>query len=70
MSKLNLKQAREQAGLKLEDVAKQVCTTLAEVKSWEAGKSSPKMEQGMYLAMLYGLKIGNIDFRLEAQMEG
>ena len=70
MSKLNLKQAREQAGLTQERVAKQVGTTLAVVKGWEDGKGSPKMEQGMYLALLYGLKIGNMDFSLEAQMEG
>lgn len=69
MNKVNLRQARKQAGLKLEYVAKQLCITLDEVRSWEAGKGSPKMEQGMYLSMLYNMPISNINFSLEAQME-
>lgn len=55
MSKLNLRQAREKAGVSVEFVAEQMGVSVELVKSWEAGERSPEMAQGFSLSMLYGV---------------
>lgn len=55
MSKLNLRQAREKAGVSVEFVAEQMGVSVELVKSWEAGERSPEMAQGFSLSMLYGI---------------
>lgn len=67
MSKLNLRQAREKAGVSVEFVAEQMGVSVELVKSWEAGERSPEMAQGFSLSMLYGMSLNDITFNLQAQ---
>lgn len=67
MSKMNLRVARVKAGLDKAYVAEQVQVSQETLTNWEKGKTSPEMQQGAYLAMLYGVKISDIDFSKEAQ---
>lgn len=70
MSKLNLRQAREKAGVSKEFVAEQIGVSVEVVKSWEAGERSPEMAQGYSLAMLYGMSLNDMVFNLQAQEGG
>lgn len=67
MSKLNLRQAREKAGVSVEFVAEQMGVSVELVKSWEAGEISPEMAQGFSLSMLYGMSLNDMTFNLQAQ---
>lgn len=67
MSKLNLRQAREKAGVSVEFVAEQMGVSVELVKSWEAGERSPEMAQSFSLSMLYGMSLNDITFNLQAQ---
>lgn len=67
MSKLNLRQAREKAGVSVEFVAEQMGVSVELVKSWEAGEKSPEMAQGFSLSMLYGTSLNDMTFNLQAQ---
>ena len=70
MDKLNLRQAREKAGVSKEFVAEQMEVSVEVVNSWEAGERSPEMAQGYSLAMLYGISLNNMVFDLQAQEGG
>lgn len=67
MSKLNLRQAREKAGVSVEFVAEQMGVSVKLIKSWEAGERSPEMTQGFSLSMLYGMSLNDMTFNLQAQ---
>ena len=67
MSKLNLRQAREKAGVSVEFVAEQMGVSVELVKSWEAGERSPEMAQGFSLSKLYGMSLNGMTFNLQAQ---
>ena len=68
MSKLNLRQAREKAGVSVEFVAEQMGVSVELVKSWEAGERSPEMAQGFSLSMLDGMGLEAL-FEDEAMVE-
>lgn len=67
MEKLNLRQAREKAGFTREYVADQACVSVDTVQNWEFGITSPSMELGMYLAVLYDMSVNDITFIKSAQ---
>lgn len=70
MDKLNLRQAREKAGVSKGFVAEQMGVSVEVVNSWEVGEGSPEMAQGYSLALLYGISLNGMIFDLRAQEGG
>lgn len=54
MTKITLKAARINAGLKQTDVANHLGVNVATVSSWETGKNTPSLKNFYKLCELYG----------------
>lgn len=60
--KLSLKAARVNAGLTQSDVARMMKVSKGTVVNYEKGRSTPSVEDGKFLASLYGVALDDLIF--------
>ena len=60
--KITLKAARVNKGLTQEDVARELKKSKTTIVNYENGKSTPDIETGKALAMLYGCSVDDLIF--------
>ena len=65
MTTMSLKAARVNAGLTMNEAAKQLNIAVSTLLSWEHGETEPKVTKAMELARLYGTSVNNLIFLQE-----
>ena len=56
----NLKRLRVQKGLKQQEVAEHISTSLTQVRRWETGQTSPSIDNAALLAAFYKVSLDEL----------
>ena len=60
MNRMNLREARINAGLTLKEVAIDIGVSLNTISRWERGIGKPNLAELAFLAKMYGLSVNDI----------